>query len=143
EQALRADDYPAFLATMYGNQPSRWHDGLHGAERLRVIVNALTRLRFCTPEGDMDFATKEGADRAPAGHVPWFEVPGRCTAHERIVFGHWSTLGLRRDAAIVALDTGCVWGGRLSALRLAEPGRPEALFQCACPGAQRPGTGAS
>lgn len=139
QAALRSDGYASFLARMYGNSPARWSDGLQGADRLRVIVNALTRLRFCSAEGEMEFASKEGTGGAPPGYLPWFEAPGRATAHDRVVFGHWSTLGLVHTPHLVALDTGCVWGGRLSALRLAEPGCDEQLFQTPCPQAQAPG----
>jgi bis(5'-nucleosyl)-tetraphosphatase (symmetrical) len=134
ERALQSADYPAFLAQMYGNKPSRWRKDLQGADRLRVIVNALTRLRFCSDDGKMEFATKEGAGAAPPGYRPWFDVPGRKTADTRIAFGHWSTLGLRVDARLAALDTGCVWGGRLTALQLAGNGEPERLFQVGCSG---------
>ncbi|HEY5633067.1 MAG TPA: symmetrical bis(5'-nucleosyl)-tetraphosphatase [Burkholderiaceae bacterium] len=109
-----------FMRTMYGNEPARWDERLRGADRLRVIVNALTRLRFCTPEGTMDFTVKAGPDAAPEGHLPWFDVPGRASAGTTIVFGHWSRLGLVDRPGLIALDTGCVWGGALSAMRLAD-----------------------
>jgi bis(5'-nucleosyl)-tetraphosphatase (symmetrical) len=140
QQALRADDYVKFLQGMYGNEPAAWQDDLRGAERLRVIVNALTRLRFCSEldengeGGVMEFKTKEGAAGAPQGYVPWFEVKRRATQNIRIAFGHWSTLGLLVDKKIVALDTGCVWGGALTALRLADvsTGQAEQIFQVPC-----------
>lgn len=118
EALLRGPDLAAFLPRMYGNQPAAWDDALQGDDRLRVIVNALTRLRFCSADGTMDFKTKEGAGGAPAGFMPWFEVPGRASAPDRIAFGHWSTLGLRLEPKLLALDTGCVWGGALSAARV-------------------------
>ncbi len=135
QRALSGPDWTGFLRNMYGNQPARWHDRLEGADRLRVIVNALTRLRFCTPDGTMDFTAKEGAGRPPAGHLPWFQVPGRASAGSTIVFGHWSTLGLVNEPRLLALDTGCVWGGDLTGVRLDD----RAVFQVRCPQAQAPG----
>lgn len=133
EQALRGAGYRDFLQNLYGSRPDAWDDCLSGWDRLRVIVNAMTRMRFCTPDGRMDFRAKGAA--APAGHVPWFEA--RAAAGERLVFGHWSQLGLRLGEHIAALDTGCVWGGALTALRLED----RALFQIACAGYQAPGGG--
>ena len=118
QSRLQAPDYQDWLATMYGNQPDAWGDDLQGAERLRVIVNALTRLRFCTEDGRMDFASKEAAGAAPEGFMPWFEVPNRATANVCVAFGHWSTLGHINRPNVIALDTGCVWGGCLSAMRI-------------------------
>jgi len=135
EGVLRGPSMVDFLAQMYGNQPDRWSDSLQGADRLRVIVNALTRLRFCTPEGAMDLKSSGGLDQAPAGYLPWFDVPGRRSADVRIAFGHWSTLGYLNRGDIVSLDTGCVWGGCLSALRLGD----EALIQVQCEQSQAPG----
>lgn len=142
QSVLRGPDLVDFLARMYGDTPDTWHPGLAGTERLRVIVNVLTRLRFCTPQDRMEFATKEGAAAAPPGFQPWFDVPGRKTATATVAFGHWSTLrGLRRTD-VLPLDTGCVWGGCLSAARL-YPGSDGALahelVQVPCPQAQAPG----
>jgi bis(5'-nucleosyl)-tetraphosphatase (symmetrical) len=134
--ALRAASYKEFLQSMYGNQPAQWSDALQGTKRLRVIVNALTRLRFCSAQGEMEFATKEGAGAAPAGSLPWFDVPGRRTAEVTVAFGHWSTLGLINRPDLIALDTGCVWGGCLSAMRV-DGGRRE-LLQVPCAQAQVP-----
>ncbi len=143
QDALRAPAYGSFLSAMYGNTPAQWSNALRGAERLRVIVNALTRLRLCDAQGRMEFESKEGPGQAPAGFMPWFEVPGRRTAQETVVFGHWSTLGplARRD--VLAMDTGCVWGGCLSALRL-DPQQAAGpldwtLHQVHCEAAQKPG----
>ncbi len=136
-QALRAANYTEFLQSMYGNLPAQWSDGLQGMDRLRVIVNALTRLRFCSSEGEMEFATKEGAGAAPAGYLPWFDVPGRQTAAVTVACGHWSTLGYINRPDLIALDTGCVWGGCLSAMRV--DGGRRALLQVPCPQAQVPG----
>lgn len=138
EAVLRGPDLPAFLARMWGNQPDHWEDGLAGADRLRVIVNALTRLRFCSPAGVMDLKASGRPDQAPPGMLAWFEVPGRRSAGTTIAFGHWSTLGYLRRPDLIALDTGCVWGGCLSALRLAADGRHE-LIQEQCEQAQAPG----
>jgi bis(5'-nucleosyl)-tetraphosphatase (symmetrical) len=126
-----------FLASMYGNYPLAWDDALRGADRLRVIVNALTRLRFCTDAGHMEFATKDGAGSAPPGYRPWFEVPGRASADVTIVFGHWSTLGFVDRPGLLGLDTGCVWGGALTAVRLATRER----LQVGCPRAADPARG--
>ncbi len=141
QAVLRSADWADFLQQMYGNEPDRWQGDLQGADRLRVIVNALTRLRFCTPDGRMEFATKEGgAAAAPPGYLPWFDVPGRRTAGEVLAFGHWSTLGwIENRPTLLSLDTGCVWGGCLTAVRL-EPGAHVAeRIQVRCPQAQRPG----
>lgn len=130
EQALRGPDYRSFLSNMYGSRPDEWSDSLTGWDRLRVVVNAMTRLRFCTPQGRMEFRAK-GA-RAPAGYQAWYE--GR-KDEETIVCGHWSALGLKLDPKLAALDSGCVWGGSLSALRLED----RALFQVPCAGYQASG----
>lgn len=132
ESALRDAQGHDFLHSMYGNVPNAWHDTLTGTDRLRVVVNALTRLRFCSDQGVMEFNTKEGADAAPKGFMPWFEVPGRQTAHVPIAFGHWSSLGWLDRSDVLSLDTGCVWGGCLSALRLQEKGA-HTLIQVKCP----------
>lgn len=138
EAVLRGPDFTDFLHRMYGNQSDAWHDGLQGMERLRVIVNALTRLRFCTAQGVMEFVTKEAAAASPPGYMPWFDVPGRKTRELTVAFGHWSTLGVMHQERLIALDTGCVWGGALSAVRFdAEGGRE--LIQVPCPAALRPG----
>jgi bis(5'-nucleosyl)-tetraphosphatase (symmetrical) len=133
---LAGDDLPSFLATMYGNEPARWDDGLQGADRLRFIVNALTRIRFCAEDGTLELQTKEGLAATPAGLYPWFDTPGRRSAGQAIAFGHWSTLGLVNRADLLGLDTGCVWGGALSAARV-DGGRRE-LLQVPCPQAQAP-----
>jgi len=134
---LSGPDLPAFLRVMYGNEPDRWSDALSGAERWRFVVNTLTRIRFCTDDGRLDFKTKEGAGAAPPGHRPWFDVPGRRTAGQPIAFGHWSTLGLISSPELLAIDTGCVWGGALTAVRV-DGGRRE-VVQVRCPQTQRPG----
>ena len=139
ESVLRGPDLSGFLSQMWGNRPDRWEDGLAGADRLRVIVNALTRLRFCTPDGAMDLKASGGLEHAPAGTLAWFDVPGRRTAGVPIAFGHWSTLGYLRRDDLVSLDTGCVWGGCLSALRLGATRAQDELIQVKCEQAQAPG----
>ncbi len=131
EALLRGPDLPGFLQVMYGNTPARWDDTLAGHDRLRLIVNVLTRIRFCETDGTMDFQLKEGADAAPAHLRPWFDIPGRRTAGTPIAFGHWSTLGTLDRPDLLALDTGCVWGGRLTAARV-DGGRRELVgIDCA------------
>ena len=136
---LRGPDILDFLQQMYGNTPDHWSDALTGTERLRVIVNALTRLRFCTPEGVMDFDSSDSADAAPAGMLPWFDVPGRRSADTLVAFGHWSTLGWLQRPKVLGLDTGCVWGGCLSAVRFGSALAERELLQVHCEQAQKPG----
>jgi bis(5'-nucleosyl)-tetraphosphatase (symmetrical) len=119
EKALRSKSYKDFLANMYGNTPNKWSNSLKGYERLRLITNALTRMRFCTPSGQMEFESKEGLEHGPKGYIPWFNAPKRKTTDTLIYFGHWSTLGLLRRNNVIGLDTGCVWGGKLTALEIA------------------------
>ncbi|MGZ3253262.1 MAG: symmetrical bis(5'-nucleosyl)-tetraphosphatase [Burkholderiaceae bacterium] len=135
EIALRGPDWVDFLREMYGNSPAKWDDTLSGIDRLRCIVNALTRIRLCSQDGTMEFKTKEGAGTEMPGYLPWFDVPGRKTANVTVVFGHWSTLGLLLRANLIGLDTGCVWGGKLSAINLEN----RQLIQVDCPQYQRPG----
>jgi len=139
EAVLRSPDLNDFLHQMYGNTAKRWEDSLTGAERLRVIVNALTRLRFCTADGVMEFDTSDGAHAAPPGYMPWFEVPGRKTADITVAFGHWSTVGWLGRDDVLALDSGCVWGGHLSALKLGTGTAGHELIQVKCAQAQKPG----
>ncbi|HSD42961.1 MAG TPA: symmetrical bis(5'-nucleosyl)-tetraphosphatase [Burkholderiales bacterium] len=128
EAALRAPTHRDLYASFYGSKPAAWSDALRGPERLRVIVNAMTRMRFCTPGGEMDFSVKGQIEKALPGYLPWFEVPGRRTRGVPIICGHWSALGLRIAPDLLALDTGCVWGGRLTAVRLED----RRVFQTAC-----------
>ena len=130
EAALAGPNYVEVLRTMYGNQPDEWHDQLTGADRLRVIINAMTRIRLCTPAGKMEFRHKTAPRQLPAGYLPWYAVPGRASAGQPIVFGHWSTLGLHASEDVVALDSGCLWGNALSALRLED----REIFQVSCAG---------
>ena len=128
EAELRGPNWREFLARMYGDLPNAWSPSLRGADRLRVIVNALTRLRFATPAGEMEFASKEGIGSGPQGFLPWFELPQRKTADVTVICGHWSTLGLINRPELIALDTGCVWGGKLTAMRL----RDRRIIQIDC-----------
>jgi bis(5'-nucleosyl)-tetraphosphatase (symmetrical) len=130
EKALRGSDYRAFLGNMYGSKPDEWSEGLAGWDRLRVIVNAMTRLRFCTRQGKMDFKVKGATP--PPGYAPWFELRNDAQA---VVCGHWSALGLKLADKLAALDSGCVWGGKLTALRLED----RALFEVPCAGYARAG----
>jgi bis(5'-nucleosyl)-tetraphosphatase (symmetrical) len=141
EAVLRSNALHAFLQEMYGNTPAAWDDTLTGTARLRVIVNALTRLRFCTPEGVMDFESSAGLQDTPVGLVPWFDAPGRQTKGNTVAFGHWSQLGLLMRPDLLSLDTGCVWGGCLSACRWhADPAQRE-IIQVHCEQSQAPGMG--
>lgn len=137
EARLRSPDFGDFLRVMYGNDPARWLGELTGHDRLRFVVNVLTRIRFVAEDGTLDLETKEGAGAAPAGFHPWFEVPGRRTQGVPIAFGHWSTLGLVNRPDLLALDTGCVWGGHLTAARI-DGGRRE-IVQVSCETSQTPG----
>ncbi len=130
---LRGPDLATFLPLMYGNQPTRWSDNLQGPDRWRHAINVLTRIRFVDPDGRLDFKVKEGAGNAPPGMVPWFDWPGRASAGSPIAFGHWSTLGLVNRPALLGIDTGCVWGGALTAVRV-DGGRREVVqVKCDAP----------
>lgn len=128
ETALQGTNHREFLKHMWGSEPAAWSDNLSGWPRLRVIVNAMTRMRFCTADGVMDFHTKGEVTKAPPGHLPWFEVPGRNSADSVLVTGHWSALGLKITENLLALDSGCLWGGHLTALRLED----RRVFQVDC-----------
>ena len=136
ETVLRSPDWVNFLRQMYGNEPARWDDGWQGADRLRCIVNALTRIRFCTADGTMALTGTKGVETDIPGHMPWFDVPGRKTQDVTVVFGHWSTLGLTIRPNLLGLDTGCLWGGKLSAVCLED----RSVIQVDCPQYQRPGS---
>ncbi|HET7394834.1 MAG TPA: symmetrical bis(5'-nucleosyl)-tetraphosphatase [Gammaproteobacteria bacterium] len=140
EAVLRGPEAGEFFAHMYGDQPDRWSTGLAGMDRLRYIVNCFTRLRYVGPEGQLDLKQKGKPGSQPAGLIPWFEAPRRASAKLHILFGHWSTLGEVRDQNVYALDTGCVWGGKLSALRL-DGDDSGAWYSVDCPGTLRPGEG--
>jgi bis(5'-nucleosyl)-tetraphosphatase (symmetrical) len=128
EQALRGADYVTFLEKMYGNTPHQWQDTLKGYSRLRVITNALTRMRICSLQGEMQFKFKGEPADVPQGFVPWFDVPHRASADAVVVFGHWSALGLINRPNVIALDTGCLWGNALTAIRLED----RRIYQVKC-----------
>jgi len=137
QAVLRGSNWKKFMHRMYGNEPAAWRDDLTGPDRLRVIVNALTRMRFCSVDGVMEFEGKESASHAPFGFMPWFAVPERKTADTTIIFGHWSTLGLIQRPDLLSLDTGCIWGGQLTAVRLHD--RKTVQIECAgLPGIRTP-----
>ena len=135
--ALRAANYREFLAHMWGSEPAAWQDGLSGWDRLRVVVNAMTRMRYVTEGGAMEFRAldaKAPPHSGPAGCLPWFAVPGRASLDHRIVCGHWSALGYHDEDNILALDTGCLWGGCLTAVRLGD----RRVFRQPCPQQAKP-----
>lgn len=133
EKALRRDSWKETLAGLYGNEPNRWSKDLKGIERLRITCSAFTRMRFCNRDGVMDFSASGGLDSAPAGYMPWFDVPERKTSDCTVVFGHWAGLGLTLRENLIGLDSGCVWGNQLSAVSLeADPAR-RTLTQVQCP----------
>lgn len=115
---LRAADWRARVGHLQCNHPPAWHPHLFGFERLRAITSVLVRLRACTPDGRMVYKFSGPPQQVPRGYLPWYAVPGARWAEDRVVFGHWSALGLHRDQRCAGLDTGCVWGGALTALRL-------------------------
>ncbi|AAQ61727.1 symmetrical bis(5'-nucleosyl)-tetraphosphatase [Chromobacterium violaceum] len=128
EFGLSGTRYREFLGRLYGNKPTRWTDDLKGVDRLRLIVNVMTRMRFLTRDGELDLSYKGELEGAPANLVPWFEAPNRRHGGTPIVCGHWSALGVHLDEDILAIDSGCLWGGSLSALRLDD----KQLFSLPC-----------
>jgi bis(5'-nucleosyl)-tetraphosphatase (symmetrical) len=133
ESALRGPSYRELLARMYGDRPDRWSEELAGIERLRVTINAMTRLRMVDGGGAMALKFKGEPSEAPAHLMPWFSVPGRASRDHTVVFGHWSALGLYQDDGVIGLDSGCVWGRALTAVRLED----RAVFSVPCPAAAR------
>jgi bis(5'-nucleosyl)-tetraphosphatase (symmetrical) len=120
EIALQGPGWRRFLSVLFGNEPERWSDSLAGFDRLRAIVNAMTRLRVCRRDGSMDMSFKGEPGEKHEKRIPWFEMPGRASATHTIVCGHWSVIGLRLEDRLITLDTGCVWGNPLTAVRLAD-----------------------
>ncbi len=118
EAALRGNDYVDFLLNMYGNTPNIWREDLRGYDRLRVITNVMTRMRVCSIDGALDFSFKGELADVPKGLMPWFDLPHRVTQNQAIIVGHWSALGLYQSQNVYALDTGCLWGGKLTAMCL-------------------------
>ncbi|MDE2598251.1 MAG: symmetrical bis(5'-nucleosyl)-tetraphosphatase [Rhodocyclaceae bacterium] len=114
----RKNLYIDFLENMWGSKPEHWQDDLEGWDRLRVVVNAMTRMRFCSKDGVMEFHAKGKPENPPPGYMPWFAVPKRASRTHTLVCGHWSALGLHVEDRLLALDTGCLWGGKLTAIRL-------------------------
>ena len=128
EAALRGNDFHKFFSHMYGNQPDHWNDSLAGYDRLRVVTNAMTRMRVCTPGGEMNFVYKGRVQDIPVGYLPWFEIPDRASQEATVICGHWSALDLQVRDNLIALDTGCLWGGSLTAMRLED----RKVFQVPC-----------
>jgi len=135
EQVLRGRNYAELLANMYGNDPDHWDASLSGFARLRVIVNAMTRLRVCTVEGRMNLSFNDEPHNAPPSLLPWYDVPPQASRDATVIFGHWSALGLMLQPDVVGLDSGCLWGRELSALRLDD----RRVFQVSCAEVQAPG----
>ena len=136
ENQLQSHDRSEFFKHMYGNYPEQWSDELKGWDRLRFITNIFTRLRYCDNDGKPDFGPKGPPGTQATGLCPWFEIQTRKTRNEKIIFGHWSTLGSGEPANVYPLDTGCVWGGRLTALAISIAGTQ--YVDVACAGAQQP-----
>jgi bis(5'-nucleosyl)-tetraphosphatase (symmetrical) len=141
QAALCGPDWRAFLFAMYGNEPDRWSPDLAGMERLRFITNCLTRLRYCTPDGTLALKEKSIPANRPAGLVPWFQCPGRQTGGDRIIFGHWSALGYWDQDNVWGIDSGCLWGGHLTAVRVRKS-KPITPVHLPCAGYLIPGEGA-
>ena len=118
EEVLQSDDWPTFFQHMYGNYPQRWSKMLKGWDRLRYITNCFTRLRYCHEDERLALKHKGKPSESPDGQTPWFDMPNRKTKTERIVFGHWSTLGTGQYGQVFSLDSGAVWGEKLTALRI-------------------------
>jgi bis(5'-nucleosyl)-tetraphosphatase (symmetrical) len=137
ENALRGADYHEFIRVMYGNKPDHWSDDLQGVERLRYITNVFSRLRYCYPDGRLELKAKGAPGTQQKGVLPWYAVPGRKSENERIIFGHWSTLGVGERNNTLALDGGCLWGGKLVAARI-DSTVPQ-WFEVDCQGLCRPG----
>jgi bis(5'-nucleosyl)-tetraphosphatase (symmetrical) len=128
ELFLQSDNFKFFLKNMYGNTPNRWDENLKGIDRLRVITNYFTRMRFCNSDSELELTTKNS--KAPIGYQSWFTIENRAASNDKIIFGHWAALkGCTGTDNTYAIDTGCVWGGKLSALRLED----KTLFSCDCP----------
>ena len=138
EERLQAPDYAEVFTWMYGNEPAQWSPVLAGEDRLRLAINAFTRMRYCHPDGSLDLDQSGPPGSQPPDLTPWFDMPGRAHRDLRLVFGHWSTLGYVHRNGVHALDSGCLWGGALTALNL-DDGATVAQVDCA--GAMRPDAG--
>jgi len=128
ETILSSEQYPEFFKNMYGNSPDQWQESLSGWDRIRFICNSFTRMRYCHPNGQLDFTFNGAPGSEENDLIPWFNLQSRCTENNKIIFGHWSTLGyfkkqnnLTLPKNIYATDTGCVWGGQLTALNIDNP----------------------
>jgi len=133
--SLNGPGWVSTLSKMYGDEPRTWSDHSEGSERARFIINALTRMRYCDAEGNLDFSYTGPPGTQPSHLHPWFNIPGKRAVHTHIVFGHWAALGLVRRDDVTALDSGCVWGGALTALPLDPKGEPVAVD---CQGVLKP-----
>lgn len=136
ETVLRGDQCVEFFHHMYGDLPDHWNENLRAHDRWRVIVNAFTRLRYCDLDGNMDLRPKGPPGSQPPDLLPWFQIPARRSRGLKIVFGHWSALGLWQGEDVIGLDSGCLWGRSLSAVRL--DAEPVEFFSAACPPGQSP-----
>ena len=139
QTVLRGDQYNEFLHNMYGDKPSMWKDSLKGWDRLRFICNSFTRVRYVKDNGKLALTEKGAPGKQKPGKQPWYEVGGRQNSELKIIFGHWSTLGAKgaiRTPGVHCIDTGCVWGGKLTALRIDQS--PPTYIAINCPGAQNP-----
>lgn len=137
ETVLRGDGFHEFCMQMYGNKPSCWSSRLQGMERLRFITNCFTRMRYCDASGKLGLRDKGAPGTQPEGLHPWFRVPGRATQRCRILFGHWSTLGFYQGDNVIGLDSGCLWGGELTGLRLRKRRFPHRV-KVECEGRRKP-----
>jgi bis(5'-nucleosyl)-tetraphosphatase (symmetrical) len=138
EATLQGPGFHAFCQHMYGNEPARWSEALTGMDRLRFITNCFTRLRYCNRDGSLAMKEKGAPGSQSSGVIPWFEMPARASRKQRILFGHWSTLGYHEGDNVWAIDTGCLWGGKLTALRLRKLKKPKPVH-LPCPGTLKPG----
>jgi bis(5'-nucleosyl)-tetraphosphatase (symmetrical) len=137
-EAVLRDDARTLFDSMYGNKPDRWNDSLRGMDRLRFVINAFTRMRYCRADGSIDLKAKGAPGEQPEDLKPWFDAPERKSAGVRVICGHWSTLGYRRRPDLLAIDTGCIWGGALTAVNLETDEPP---VQLGCTSHQVPGEG--
>jgi bis(5'-nucleosyl)-tetraphosphatase (symmetrical) len=136
EEAMQGHDYIRFFRSMYGNKPNVWAEDMSKSDRLRFAINCFTRMRYCTKEGLLDFSQKGAPGTQPDYLLPWFAAPGRKSTDMRIIFGHWSTLGFYQAHNCYSIDTGCLWGGQLTALKLEE--NPQRI-SIDCPSVNKPG----
>lgn len=136
EAVLRGSQFDEFLANMYGNLPNRWSDELQGWDRIRFMVNCFSRIRFCSQSGELDLKMKGGPAEEDSQYHPWFRIDGRKSIDNPIIFGHWSTLGIHHENNTISIDTGCLWGGTLTAIRVDAPTLEFISYDC--PGQQKP-----